>query len=121
MSETRRRNGGDRQQIAYVTVHDGAETRLLVAAAGEALRDVLLRNDLSPHSRLTRRANCGGRGLCATCGVRLLDEQAPEHWHDDLAARFGYPRLSCQLTVTDDIEIRLDREKVVWGRREPSS
>ncbi|WP_439028741.1 2Fe-2S iron-sulfur cluster-binding protein [Haloarchaeobius sp. DT45] len=104
--------------MAYVTVHDGEETHLLVAPVGARLRDVLLRHDLSPHSRATRRANCGGRGLCATCGVRLLDDQPREHWHDDLAARFGYPRLSCRLTVTEDVRIRLDREKLVWGRRE---
>ncbi len=118
MPEIRQERPTDREDIVYVTVHDRDETHLLVAAVGERLRDVLLRHDLSPHSKLARRANCGGRGLCATCGVRLLDDQPAEHWHDELAARFGYPRLSCQLSVTGDMRIRLDREKLVWGRRE---
>jgi ferredoxin len=109
---------GNSQDVAYVTVRDGDDERLLVAPLGARLRDVLRRNDISPHSRATRRLNCGGRGLCATCGVRLVDEQAPEHWHDQLADRFGYPRLSCQLRVDGDCTVRLDREKLVWGRRE---
>lgn len=108
----------DSQEVAYVTVLDGGDERLLVAPLGARLRDVLRRHGLSPHSRATRRLNCGGRGLCATCGVRLVDEQAPENWHDRLADRFGYPRLSCQLRVTGDCTVRLDREKLVWGRRE---
>lgn len=108
----------DRQDIAYVTVHDGEDEQLLVAPVGARLRDVLLHHGLSPHSRATRRLNCGGNGLCATCGVRLVDDQPPEHWHDRLADRFGYPRLSCQLRVEEDCTVRLDREKLVWGRRE---
>jgi len=101
-----------------VTVHHDGTTTALTVAHGTVLRDALREAGISPHSRAGRRLNCGGRGLCATCGVRLLDANPdPEHWHDDLADRFGYPRLSCQVRVTDDLELTVP-EKLVWGGRE---
>jgi ferredoxin len=103
---------------ATVTVEtpDG-ERRELTAEDGSVLRDALLDAGISPHARLARRANCGGRGLCATCGVRLAEPPDPDHWHDDLADRFGYPRLSCQIRVRDGMSVRIP-EKRVWGSRE---
>lgn len=104
--------------MTEVTVHHDGETTRLAAEPGAVLRDVLRDAGLSPHSTVGRRVNCGGRGLCATCGVRVLtDAPAPDHWHDDLAARFGYPRLSCQLRVEEGLEVRIP-EKLVWGGRE---
>ena len=100
-----------------VVVSEGTETELSVAA-GTALRDALLAAECSPYGRLSERANCGGRGLCATCGVRLADDVAPNHWHDRLADRFGYPRLSCQVTVDRDMRVELLDDKLVWGGRE---
>lgn len=126
-----------------VTVETEEGTQILAAKRGAVLRDVLLAADCSPYTRLTERANCGGRGICATCGVRVLiedepdqntaedsagtdsdhsqgdDQQstpAPEHWHDALADRFGYPRLSCQITVEEPIRVRIP-EKLIWGDR----
>jgi ferredoxin len=101
-----------------VTVrHDGEET-VLTTTPGRNLRALLLDAGLSPYTRLTSRANCGGRGICATCGVRIrAGAEPPTHWHDRLADRFGYPRLSCQVTVDDDMTVDLP-EKVVWGGRE---
>lgn len=105
------------ETATIVVHHDGGTTRIH-AEPGTVLRDVLRAAGLSPHSTVGRRVNCGGRGLCATCGVRVLeDDPDPEYWHDDLAARFGYPRLSCQLEVTDGLEVRIP-EKLVWGGRE---
>jgi len=101
-----------------VVVHHGDTTDMLTVDTGTVLREALRAADISPHSRAGRRLNCGGRGLCATCGVCVLDDNpAPEHWHDDLAARFGYPRLSCQLRLTGSMEIRIP-EKRVWGGRD---
>jgi ferredoxin len=100
---------------------DDTEGTVLDAPAGAVLRDVLLDNDVDPHGRYASRLNCGGRGLCATCGVRVLaaeGDSAPDHWHDRLADRFGYPRLSCQLTVEAEMSVRVLPEKRVWGRRE---
>jgi ferredoxin len=112
------RSGDEHGERATVTVfHDDEETEI-TATAGEPLRDVLLDAGLSPYTRVTERANCGGRGLCATCGVRLRSPSAPDHWHDRLAARFGYPRLSCQIPVEGGLKVSLVEEKLVWGGRE---
>lgn len=108
----------DRCDVVYVRVDDGGEEHLLTAPAGATLRDVLVDAGLSPYTRVTERLNCGGRGLCATCGVRLDEGPAPDHWHDVLADRWGYPRLSCQVRLDGDVQVRLV-EKVVWGAREP--
>lgn len=111
-------NEGDASGTVTVVVVDGEDRHELTAPAGANLREALLDADLSPYARLTERANCGGRGLCATCGVRLRDDVDPGHWHDRLAERFGYPRLSCQIEVREGLVVELDREKRVWGRRE---
>jgi ferredoxin len=104
-------------ETATVTVEtaDGRHHEL-TAAVGVSLRDALLAAGISPHGRYARRVNCGGRGLCATCGVRLADPPDPNHWHDDLADRFGYPRLSCQLPVREGMAVRIP-DKRVWGGR----
>lgn len=98
----------------------GDETRILTAPHGANLRRTLLDAGISPYGSLSRRLNCGGRGLCATCGVWLDDgEPAPQHWHDVAAARFGYPRLSCQLTIERDMTVRILPDKTIWGPRDP--
>jgi len=53
------------------------------------------------------------------CGGRLDEEPPPRHWHDRLAARWGYPRLSCQITVDRPLTVFLLPEKRVWGSRQP--
>jgi len=101
-----------------IVASEGTETKLLVSA-GTTLRNALLAADYSPYGRLSEHANCGGRGLCATCGVRLAADSEPDHWHDRLAARFGYPRLSCQITVDRAMRVELLDDKLIWGGREP--
>lgn len=104
-----------------VTVVNGrgptAETHTLTVPSGTNLRLALLDAGLTPYAELTRRLNCGGRGLCATCGVWIDDAPHPDHWHDQLAERFGYPRLSCQITVESDMVVHLIPEKRIWGGR----
>ncbi|PSQ94969.1 MAG: (2Fe-2S)-binding protein [Bacteroidetes bacterium SW_11_64_17] len=101
-----------------VRVHDGATWHELALPDGTNLRRALLRHDLSPYTRWTRSLNCGGRGLCATCGVRLGDDAPPPtHWHDRLAAQYGYPRLSCQIAVDRPLTVYLLPDKRVWGAR----
>jgi ferredoxin len=96
-------------------VTQGTEHTLIVPH-GSNLRRVLLEAGFSPYATLTQRLNCGGRGLCATCGVWIeAGEPAPAHWHDRIGASFGYPRLSCQITVTSDMTLRLLDDKRIWG------
>lgn len=103
--------------LLTVTNQAGLVTEWTVAT-GCNLREVLLDKGLSPYTALTQRWNCGGRGICATCGVwirRGIPE--PEHWHDNLADQFGYPRLSCQIVVDQDMSILLPQKKI-WGKRD---
>lgn len=104
-------------ETVTLTVIDADQRHELHVETGQTVREALLDAGLSPYTRLTERANCGGRGLCATCGVRLHEDIEATHWHDKLASRFGYPRLSCQLDVQDGLVVELDHEKRIWGHR----
>jgi ferredoxin len=104
-----------------LTVITNGQTHVLTVTDGANLRQTLLDNDFSPYAALTKRLNCGGRGLCATCGVWIdSNEPAPEHWHDRLATAFGYPRLSCQVAIHEDMTVRLLDDKRIWGDRDPA-
>lgn len=103
-----------------LTIVIGDVTRVLTVSDGANLRAALLAHGISPYAPLTRRWNCGGRGLCATCGVWIeAGPPPPHHWHDRLAERFGYPRLSCQVRVNADMTVRILTDKIVWGQRRP--
>jgi ferredoxin len=104
-----------------VTVLADDQRHVLQVPHGANLRRALIDANLSPYTWLTRQVNCGGRGLCATCGVRIVPvAPSPTHWHDRLAARWGYPRLSCQINVMHDLTVRLVSDKLIWGGRELS-
>ncbi len=74
------------QLTIYPSEQSRAAPHLLNVEAGVNLRRALLDAELSPYVWLTRRLNCGGRGLCATCGVWVVDERdeppPPQQWHD---------------------------------------
>jgi len=106
----------DESETVRLTVVDGDERVELDVERGRNLRRLLLDAGLSPYAPATRRLNCGGRGLCATCGVRVREGPPAEHWHDRLADRFGYPRLSCQIAVDRPMTVALV-DKRVWGGR----
>ncbi len=103
-------------QIKLTVLSKSGKVELLVDS-GSNLREVLLQNGWTPYTRWTRKANCGGRGICATCGVWIENnEPAPVHWHDQLAFRYGYPRLSCQISLEKDMTIKMV-DKIIWGKR----
>ena len=85
--------------------------------AGKNLRKVLIEKGVSPYSAFNNKINCRGNGLCATCGVFVMDsDPTPTHWHDRIARAFGYPRLSCQIEIREDMEIEIP-PKWIWGKR----
>lgn len=93
---------------------------VLTLPAGTNLRRALLTAGYTPYGSVSQYTNCGGRGLCATCGVRFVEgEPLPTHWHDRVAKAFGYPRLTCQITVNADMTIRLIDDKILWGQLLP--
>lgn len=101
-----------------VTVETIDKTVTLQANTGDNLRRLLLNNGLSPYGKWSTLANCGGRGLCATCGIiPVQGVHKPVHWHDKLANDYRYPRLSCQIQVQEDMRIRLVTDKIMWGKR----
>lgn len=97
-----------------------SDEQVLTVPDGANLRQALLGVGLSPYTAITRVTNCGGRGICATCGVQFeAGEPEPVHWHDKLADRGGYPRLSCQIEVHNDMSVRILTDKLIWGARDP--
>lgn len=85
---------------------------------GANLREALLERDFPVYGTVSQYANCGGRGLCSTCTVEVDPAPKPVHWHDAAAVRFGYPRLSCCITVEEPMTVRL-LDKHVWGQVVP--
>ncbi|MDB2225692.1 2Fe-2S iron-sulfur cluster-binding protein [Halorubrum ezzemoulense] len=112
------RSGGGSETVPFVVV-DGDDRVELAVERGRNLRRVMLDAGLSPYASATRRLNCGGRGICATCGVRVREGPPADQWHDRLADRFGYPRLSCQIAVDRPVTVALV-DKRVWGGRRSS-
>ena len=95
------------------------QERVFRVERGTILRTALLDAGISPYTRWTRKLNCGGRGLCATCGVYVRGAQPePTHWHDGAAAKYGYPRLACQVRVDGPMCVSLVHDKIVWGARD---
>jgi len=106
------------REAVPVTVVDGEEETVLEVRPGRNLREVLREYGFEVYGSVSCLANCGGRGLCGTCGVRLEDGPEPDHWHDRAAERWGYPRLSCRVAVDGPMTVELV-EKVVWGQLRP--
>ncbi|PSP24646.1 ferredoxin [Halobacteriales archaeon QH_10_65_19] len=98
-----------------VTVVDGETETTIQVERGRTLRDALLEHGFSVYGTVSKHANCGGRGLCSTCTVEVDPAPEPTHWHDAAAVRFGYPRLSCCLTVEEPMTVGL-LDKHVWGQ-----
>jgi ferredoxin len=100
--------------IPVTVISEGEETTIEVDR-GSNLRNALLERDFPVYGTVSKYTNCGGRGLCATCTVEVDPAPEPIHWHDAAAVRFGYPRLSCCLTVDEPMTVRL-LDKHVWGQ-----
>lgn len=100
--------------VPVTVIEDGNETTIDVER-GRTLRDVLLEEGFDVYGTVSKYANCGGRGLCSTCTVEVDPAPEPTHWHDAAAVRFGYPRLSCCITVDEPLTVRL-LDKHVWGQ-----
>lgn len=106
----------DGRETVELTVVDGDEESALTVERGANLRRVLLDEGFDVYGPVSKRLNCGGRGLCSTCTV-CIEEGAPppEQWHDELAVTLGYPRLSCQVSLEEDARVSLV-DKLVWGQ-----
>ncbi|MEL7341684.1 MAG: 2Fe-2S iron-sulfur cluster binding domain-containing protein [Bacteroidota bacterium] len=103
------------EKLIELTVWEGEKVHRLQVKHGISLRDALLTHGLSPYGPYTQQLNCKGNGICATCGITPLENvPSPRHWHDKLAARYGYPRLACQIRVEAPMSIGLIVDKGIW-------
>jgi ferredoxin len=104
-------------ELQLTVIDRQGKEHLSTIQKGENLRAALLRLGFSPYTNLTGTLNCGGNGICATCGVYLYENAPdPQHWHDRLAAKFHYPRLSCQIIAEKDLVVEIPK-KIIWGNR----
>lgn len=103
------------ENLISIQVWDQDQMIELSVPQGVKLRTALLNNGLSPYGPYTQKVNCRGNGICATCGILpMAGVPKAEHWHDKLAAQFGYPRLSCQIRINAPMSIRLITDKGIW-------
>lgn len=104
---------GDR--VILTVIHDDEE-HVVEIAYGVNLREALLAEGFPVYGSISKHANCGGRGLCSTCTVEINPAPEATHWHDSAAVRFGYPRLSCCIEVTEPLTVGLLEDKRIWGQ-----
>ena len=112
------RRGSEENETHGDDATDEPVVTTLSVERGTSLRNALLDAGFEVYGTVSARVNCGGRGLCGTCGVRIDPAPDPDHWHDAAAERFGYPRLSCRITVDRPLTVRLV-DKLVWGQLLP--
>ncbi|MEM6628597.1 MAG: (2Fe-2S)-binding protein [Bacteroidota bacterium] len=106
----------DHVKVVYVL---GNQKYTFWAKKGTSLREALIIEGFSPYTKYTQNKNCGGLGVCATCGVWIQGkEPEPTHWHDKIAKKHGYPRLSCQIKLNADIIVEAVAGKALWGLRD---
>ncbi|MDS0473944.1 2Fe-2S iron-sulfur cluster-binding protein [Natrinema sp. 1APR25-10V2] len=98
------------------------EDETIDAETGENLRQALLEADLPPHNGSARYTNCRGNGMCGTCAVEIVEGEVGEPTGQE-RRRLKLPphspdsglRLSCQLSVEDDLVVR--KHPGYWGQK----
>lgn len=97
------------------------EGETIEADIGDNLRRTLLDAGLSPYNGKAQYTNCRGNGLCGTCAVEIVDGDDGEPTGRELR-RLKLPphspdsglRLSCQLSIEDDLVVR--KYPGYWGQ-----
>ena len=95
------------------------QTQEFEASEGDNLRDVLLKNKLSPHNGAAAYLNCKGFGTCGTCAVEIKGDLNHKSSIEKLRLNFpphkakGGLRLACQIKVKSDLT--LVKHKGFWG------
>ena len=107
------------------------ENKTIEVPVGTNLRRALLNNGVSPYIGIAKLINCRGFELCGTCRVEVVDGKgaSPRREDEEQTLISSTPfyarkiekniRLSCQVSVTGDINVRtrpvveLDRARTV--------
>jgi len=87
---------------------------------GENLRDILIKNGIYPHNGASRYINCFGLGTCGTCAVSIDGETNEMTKQETLRLSLAPHcpkaglRLSCQVRVLNDIQVK--KHEGFWGQ-----
>ncbi|AFK21209.1 (2Fe-2S)-binding protein (plasmid) [Haloferax mediterranei ATCC 33500] len=92
------------------------------ADVGDNLRQTLLDAGLSPHNGKAQYTNCRGNALCGTCAVEIVEGDVSNPTGKE-RRRLKLPphsldsglRLSCQLTIEDDLVV--EKHPGYWGQK----
>lgn len=82
---------------------------------GQSLRDVLLGSGLDVYGGKAKLTNCGGGGVCGTCGVGVIAEdweERPAFEAQKLKKYDSTCRLSCNTKVEGDCEVIISPPKI---------
>ncbi|TYL37724.1 (2Fe-2S)-binding protein [Natronococcus pandeyae] len=97
------------------------EGETIDADVGDNLRRALVDAGFPPHNGSAQYTNCRGNGFCGTCAVEIVEGDVDEPARKE-RRRLGLPphspdsglRLSCQLTVEDDLVVV--KHPGYWGQ-----
>lgn len=92
----------------------------MICAAGENLRQVLMKHQAPLYNGKANIINCMGIGSCGTCAVEIAGDLPPKNWKEN--ARLSFPphkkdskrRLACQIKVESDLIIK--KYDGFWGQ-----
>lgn len=98
------------------------EGETIEANIGDNLRRTLLDAGLSPYNGKAQYTNCRGNAICGTCTVEIVEGEVSEPTRKELR-RLKLPphsptsglRLSCQLTIEDDLVVK--KHPGYWGQK----
>lgn len=98
------------------------EGETVEADVGGNLRQTLLDAGLSPHNGTAQYVNCLGNAFCGTCAVEIVEGEVDEPTRKE-RRRLDLPphsldsglRLSCQLTIENDLVVQ--KHPGYWGQK----
>tara|TARA_B100000795_G_scaffold39827_1_gene26217 strand:+ start:35745 stop:36080 length:336 start_codon:yes stop_codon:yes gene_type:complete len=95
------------------------QTQEFEASEGDNLRNVLLKNKLSPHNGAAVYLNCKGFGTCGTCAIEIKGNVNSKSSIEKVRLRFpphkadAGLRLACQIRVNSDLTLL--KHEGFWG------
>lgn len=85
------------------------QNRTIQVEPGSNLRQAAIDNKISIYPHIRKILNCRGRGLCASCRVKIVSgtvDPRNEVEQDKLKKADPEVRLACQITVQDNLVVK---------------
>lgn len=93
------------------------DEKLVTCLKGQTLRNVLMDNNVEVYSSTSKFTNCNGGGQCATCTVRVMNnefwEPRAEFEAKKLKKYDEFARLSCNTVVEGDCVVDIQPKKTI--------